>query len=150
MEVGSHPKQGRCALYTFHHYFPDFFSEMGPISGEVSQKSTQMGPIPVVAIMLAEVLLIATLAADARFCGVPARDAGGGIVRSEQVLRDFRAVYPMPKDGRRWYIDHPIPLACGGCDKIINLQWLPEKAWRDKSTWERKVYGGRGISKGCP
>lgn len=87
---------------------------------------------------------------DPRFCGPPKRTPSGEIVRDKRVLRDFERLYPRPKDGRRWYIDHPIPKSCGGCDSIINLQWLPEEQWLEKSRWERRVYGGRGISKGCP
>ena len=87
---------------------------------------------------------------DARFCGPPARDASGRIIRSSTVLRQFEREYPKPQDGRVWYRDHVIPLACGGCDAVINLQWLHEDQWRDKSKWERTVYGGRGISEGCP
>lgn len=87
---------------------------------------------------------------DPRFCGTPARDAAGRIVRSSVVLREFEAAWPKPQDGRRWYRDHVVPLACGGCDTLINLQWLPEDQWMVKSKWERKVYGGNAISEGCP
>lgn len=94
-------------------------------------------------------LLLALPLDDARFCGPPVRDANGAIVRSSTVLRAFERLHPKPIEGR-WYRDHVIPLACGGCDSVANLQWLPEPAWRDKSTWERRVYGGRQISPGCP
>lgn len=86
---------------------------------------------------------------DIRFCGAPERYADGSIIRSYTVLKEFERLYPKPQDGQRWYRDHVIPLACGGCDSVANLQWLPEPAWRDKSKWERKVYGGNGISEGC-
>lgn len=114
--------------------------------------------------LLALLLLVPTLAAaagDPRFCGPPARDASGQIIRSSAVLRDFKKLHPCPLDvlGLRpeplpscpgWILDHPLPLACGGCDVVGNLQWLPEAMWRAKSLWERKVYGGNGISAGCP
>lgn len=87
---------------------------------------------------------------DPRFCGAPERNEDGTIKRSSTVLREFERLHPKPQDGRRWYRDHVIPLACGGCDSVANLQWLHEQAWRDKSKWERTVYGGRGISPGCP
>lgn len=87
---------------------------------------------------------------DPRFCGPPARYDNGEIVRSQSVLREFERLHPKPQDGRRWYRDHVIPLACGGCDSVSNLQWLHEEAWRDKSKWERIIYGGRGVSPGCP
>lgn len=97
-------------------------------------------------------LLVAaqTLAADGRFCGPPPRDAQGRIIRDPAVAREFERLYPRPKDGRRWFKDHPLPMACGGCDSVANMQWLPEELWREKSKWERKVYGGKGISEGCP
>ena len=87
---------------------------------------------------------------ETRLCGPPARHARGKIIRRANVLHEFERLYPRPQDGRRWYKDHVLPLACGGCDAVWNLQWLPEAQWREKSTWERRVYGGRGISTGCP
>ena len=91
-----------------------------------------------------------SVADDPRLCGVPARNASGEIIRSTTVLREFERIHPRPQDERRWYKDHVIPLACGGCDILVNIQWMPETQWREKSTWERKVYGGRGLSPGCP
>lgn len=87
---------------------------------------------------------------ESRYCGPPARNARGEIIRRADVLREFERRYPRPQDGRRWYKDHVIPLSCGGCDAVSNMQWLPESEWRAKSTWERKVYGGTGVSAGCP
>lgn len=87
---------------------------------------------------------------DPRYCGPPARDAAGKIVRSSVPLRQFEAAWPKPKDGLAYYRDHVIPLACGGCDALINLQWLNEDQWRAKSKTERKIYGGNNISEGCP
>lgn len=103
--------------------------------------------------VIAALLLLAstvTLAADPRFCGPPARDASGRILRSSSILRQFENEHPKPSDGRVWIRDHVVPLACGGCDAVENLQWLPEEMWRAKSKWERIVYGGHGISQGCP
>lgn len=96
---------------------------------------------------------------DKKFCGPPPRNAYGVIIRDQVVLRDFEQIYPrsqlpiiMKPDGtsEKWIKDHVVPLACGGCDTVDNLQWLPESQWRTKSKWERKAYGGRGISAGCP
>ena len=91
---------------------------------------------------------------DSRFCGSPKRLANGEIMRRADVLRAFEKAYPCPAPvGTKcpgWYRDHVIPLACGGCDSLDNIQWMPEDQWRAKSLWERKVYGGRGVSLGCP
>lgn len=103
-----------------------------------------------IGISLLPTLGYADISKDLRFCGSPLRDANGDIIRSATVLREFERIHPRPKDGRRWYKDHTLPLACGGCDSIINLQWLPEDMWRAKSLWERRVYGGRGMSSKCP
>jgi hypothetical protein len=102
------------------------------------------------ALALAMLFATSAIGADPRFCGPPARDAGGTIIRSQTVLRAFQREHPKPQDGRKWIMDHVVPLACGGCDAVQNLQWLPEEQWRAKSLWERKVYGGHGISPGCP
>lgn len=94
---------------------------------------------------------------EARLCGAPARDAKGEILRRADVLRAFKQAHPCPApDPARpnacpgWVMDHVIPLACGGCDAVSNLQWLPTPVWREKSLFERKVYGGHGVSAGCP
>ena len=85
---------------------------------------------------------------DARYCGEPARTADGRIKRSRAVLRDFAKVFPCPETLEPlpscpgWAIDHVIPLASGGCDSAVNLQWLPDsiKSCSDadcKDRWER-------------
>ncbi|HWQ37304.1 MAG TPA: HNH endonuclease signature motif containing protein [Burkholderiales bacterium] len=89
--------------------------------------------------------------AELRYCGEPARDASGRIKRSSAVLRAFRDVHPCPATGESrgpcpgWAIDHVIPLACGGCDAVSNLQWLPDELKSaagvlPKDRWERKIY----------
>lgn len=94
---------------------------------------------------------LAGWAQDARYCGPPARDALGTIVRSRQVLRDFQQLYPCPATGEArgacpgWFKDHTIPLVCGGCDTVENLQWLPGPIKTCAGTvckdrWERRVY----------
>jgi hypothetical protein len=91
-------------------------------------------------------------AADPRICyadpaAIP-RDKDGSIKRSAAVRREFVRLHPCPSGGTPsgacpgWYVDHVIPLACGGCDSVSNMQWLPSAAWRDKTRWERSVYCG--------
>lgn len=93
---------------------------------------------------------------ETRLCGAPVRMSDGEIRRRADVLTAFKRTHACPRTGltvgpcRGWYMDHVIPLACGGCDAVWNMQWLPEDQWRAKSKWERVVYGGRGMSPGCP
>ena len=88
---------------------------------------------------------------DPRFCGVPVRDANGDIMRSAKVLRDFQKIHPCPSTGLQtgacpgWAKDHVVPLSCGGCDHIGNLQWLPDDqksvaGAHAKDRFERKIY----------
>jgi hypothetical protein len=102
--------------------------------------------------LLALLLLLPALAlADARVCGFVVRDADNRIARSSTVLAEFQKIHPCPSTGRTtgpckgWAIDHVLPLSCGGCDMIENLQWLKNSikscAGREcKDRWERKVY----------
>lgn len=89
-------------------------------------------------------------AQDARVCGEPKRDSSGTIVRSSSVLNDFQKIHPCPSTGLNkgtcpgWAKDHVIPLACGGCDSIENLQWLKNSikscaGTECKDRWERKI-----------
>lgn len=70
--------------------------------------------------------------------------------RRGAVLLAFKRAHPCPANGVRvgpcpgWVMDHVIPLACGGGDAVINLQWLPVAMWREKSKWERKIYRRQG------
>jgi hypothetical protein len=96
---------------------------------------------------------------ETRLCGPPKRTASGDILRRADVLRAFELVHPCPVLGQAsvrpgtcpgWRRDHVLPLACGGCDAVSNLQWLPTAQWSEKSGWERKIYGGALMSEGCP
>lgn len=99
--------------------------------------------------IIAILMLFASIAyaQDTRYCGPPQRDAEGKIKRSTKIINAFKKVHPCPSNGMihgpcpGWSIDHVIPLACGGCDAIINMQWLPrEYKTTGKDRWERKIY----------
>lgn len=88
---------------------------------------------------------------DPRYCGEPARDENGRIIRDHQVLREFMEVFPCPSDFtaeygecKDWALDHTIPMVNGGCDSQINLTWLPFNlkscAGACKDRWERKYH----------
>ena len=99
------------------------------------------------------VLLLASSAAlaDMRMCHDIQRDADGRISRSAAVVDAFQREHPCPSTGKAsgpckgWAVDHVIPLACGGCDSLENMQWLKNtikscKGRECKDRWERKVY----------
>jgi hypothetical protein len=80
---------------------------------------------------------------EQRYCGAPPRTASGGILRRADVLAAFKKAHPCPVNGATsgacpgWVMDHIIPLACGGCDAVSNLQWLTTDAWKIKTGFER-------------
>lgn len=83
---------------------------------------------------------------DARYCGQPVLDRDGTIHRSQSELAKFKSIHPCPGNGANhgacpgWDIDHVIPLACGGCDVVENMQWLPHTyKITGKDRWERKI-----------
>ena len=86
---------------------------------------------------------------ELRYCGIPKRDNDGSISRSTRVIAKFKEIHPCPENGKTsgacpgWAIDHVIPLACGGCDSISNMQWLPNRLKSSnsgKDRFERKIY----------
>lgn len=101
--------------------------------------------------LLAAFVCLPAVAADPRVCGPAPRASDGNIMRSRTVLRDFKALYPCPSTRRStgacpgWALDHVIPLACGGCDAVGNLQWLPDSIKSAstpsaKDRFERRIY----------
>ena len=89
---------------------------------------------------------------ETRYCGQDIkRDADGSISRSSAVIRAFRDIHACPATGLKrgacpgWAIDHTWPLACGGCDSVPNLSYVPNvlksgPGHFPKDRWERKVY----------
>lgn len=88
---------------------------------------------------------------ETRYCGEPKRDASGNIVRRSDVLTAFQKIHPCPSTGLTtgacvgFSKDHVIPLKCGACDAVSNLQWLPNiikssAGKLPKDRWEMKVY----------
>ena len=96
-------------------------------------------------------LLSSSVFADTRICGEPLRNADGVIIRSTKVLTTFQSIHPCPVTGFTtgkcpgWSKDHVIPLVCGGCDSVENLQWMKNTikscaGTECKDRWEQKVY----------
>lgn len=68
---------------------------------------------------------------ETRYCGAPVRNADGTIRRRAAVLAAFQRIHPCPSTGLTkgacpgWQMNHDRPLACGGCDAVSNLSWIP-------------------------
>src|SRR5947209_3638523 len=62
--------------------------------------------------------------------------------RSPEVTREFQQQNPCPSTGKTsgrcpgYVKDHVIPLACGGADKVANLQWQTTQQARAKDRVE--------------
>ena len=98
---------------------------------------------------------------DYRYGGTVLRGPTGITLRDKAVVARFKELYACPVTQIHsgacpgWAIDHVIPLACGGVDAVYNMQWLPneiknQKGEFSKDHFERRVYGGNAMSKGCP
>jgi hypothetical protein len=91
-------------------------------------------------IVAAALILIAALALIADASEAAAREH-----RSREVAREFQHEHPCPSTGLTsgpcpgYRKDHIIPLACGGPDRVGNLQWQTIPDARAKDRWERKV-----------
>jgi hypothetical protein len=68
---------------------------------------------------------------DYRYCGPPKRNAKGEIIRSSSVLKKFQEIHPCPSTQLTvgacpgWAKNHDVSLACGGCDAVFNISWIP-------------------------
>jgi hypothetical protein len=64
--------------------------------------------------------------------------------RSYKSKATFKSTHPCPSTGRtkgscpNYIIDHIDPLACGGEDAPINMQWQTKEEAKIKDKWERK------------
>jgi hypothetical protein len=73
--------------------------------------------------------------------------ANAGAQRSKKVLREFVNQQACPATGlhrlpcKGYVIDHIKPLACGGADDPLNLQWQTREEAKAKDKWERKECG---------
>lgn len=91
---------------------------------------------------------------DPRYCytrraEIP-RWSDGTIKRSDAIRAAFQITHPCPSTGKShgpcpgWEVDHVVPLGCGGCDAVWNMQWLPisikRSAPQAKDRWERRMY----------
>jgi hypothetical protein len=100
---------------------------------------------------------------ETRYCGTPARDAGGKIIRHSEVVAAFRKVHPCPSTHKTtgacpgWAVDHVVslgakhPILGGGCDAVSNMQWLPLEIKSCagvicKDRWELSVYSLQGAT----
>lgn len=98
---------------------------------------------------------------DIRYLGQVLRAPDGNTQRSDTVIAAFKRIWACPSNGSHagacpgWAIDHIVPLDCGGIDAVWNMQWLPNqiksaKGPYSKDHFERRIYGGNQLSKGCP
>lgn len=96
---------------------------------------------------------------ETRYCYPIARDVNGVIIRSSTVISTFKRIHPCPSTGLTygscpgWQVNHVIPLACGGCDSVSNLDWMPVEIktcaqWYCRDRFERKIYG-RYLDTNC-
>lgn len=104
-------------------------------------------------LLLLLVMLLAGTAATAqsaltetRYCGAPRRDANGVIIRRADVIYAYRKIHPCPATGKLgmgacadWALNHPVSLACGGCDAVSNLIWMRADAKKIVDGYERKI-----------
>lgn len=64
--------------------------------------------------------------------------------RSQSAKIEFKQQHPCPANGategpcKGYVIDHIKPLACGGADAPVNMQWQTVEDAKAKDKWERK------------
>lgn len=65
--------------------------------------------------------------------------------RSSAAKNAFQAGHPCPSTNKPkgkcpgYIVDHITPLACGGADTPINMQWQTVAEAKEKDKWERKA-----------
>jgi hypothetical protein len=88
---------------------------------------------------------------DAKYCGKPARDASGEIIRSQTAIKYFKLQNLCPSTMLTYgpcpdyEIDHPRPIARCGCDNPTNMIWLKKSikscaGTECKDRWELSAF----------
>ena len=73
-----------------------------------------------------------------------AYNASAKTIRSASQVVAFKKLHLCPSTGKAkgacpgWVVDHVIPLACGGKDLPINMQWMTAADAKAKDKWEIK------------
>ena len=79
--------------------------------------------------------------------GAVERDSNGRIHRSRTEVARFKHSTVCPATGQRgsycpgYIVDHRVPLACGGLDRVTNMQYQTIAESKAKDRWERKTCG---------
>lgn len=83
---------------------------------------------------------------ETRYCGAPKRGLDREIIRDPKVIYAYRKVHPCPvtkKLGmgacKGWALNHPVSLACGGCDSVSNLMWMRDDVKKIVDGYELKM-----------
>lgn len=83
---------------------------------------------------------------ETRYCGAPNRDATGKIIRDSSVIAAYKRIHVCPSTGLYgnlacpgWSLNHPMPLACGGCDAVSNLMYMRNDVKREVDKYERSI-----------
>lgn len=61
--------------------------------------------------------------------------------RSSTVVKQFHKEQGYPKGRLGYIVDHKCPLACGGIDATINMQYQTVQEGKNKDAWERSPEG---------
>ena len=73
------------------------------------------------------------------------RNSRGELVRSDARKRLFLRGLGIVEQPKGWYVDHIVPLACGGCDVPSNMSLLNEQEWKAKMRFERSMCGQQKV-----
>jgi len=65
--------------------------------------------------------------------------------RNSAVKRQFDLEQGYTQGRKGFVVDHVCPLACGGIDATINMQYQSKAASKSKDRWERKAYGCKKL-----
>lgn len=104
------------------HHVPDAKKQMKPVLVAV------MAFLAVQAAWSAPQVAVDPALVETRYCGPPKRNAKGIIIRRADVVRAYWAQHVCPTTGLYaapcpdYALNHSIPLACGGCDTVSNME----------------------------
>ena len=89
-------------------------------------------------LLILVIIAVMPMVSSAKYCYTGVEHT----LRNSSTVIRFKRLNPCPATGKAsgrctgWIVDHILPLACGGSDSVLNMQWQTKADAKLKDLWE--------------